>query len=196
MRPLALAITGGIGAGKSAALAAFARQGVPTASSDEIVHRLLASDEEVARAIRERYGKGILLPGGGVDRRGLGQVVFADPDELRWLEALLHPRVRCEYAAWRGSLARLPTPPAVCVVEVPLLYETGAETGFDGVVAITAPPEVCAARACVPPDDRAKRLLPDEEKVRRANYAYVNDGTLDELDRFVRSVLAELAERG
>jgi dephospho-CoA kinase len=80
----------------------------------------------------------------------------------------------------------------VVVVEVPLLYETGGETRFDRVVAITAPPEVRAARARVAPDGREERLLSDEEKVRRADFAYVNDGSLEELDAFVGSVVERL----
>ena len=78
------------------------------------------------------------------------------------------------------------------MVEVPLLYETGGETRFDRVVAITAPSEVRAARARVAPDGREGRLLSDEEKVRRADFAYVNDGSLDELDAFVESVVERL----
>jgi dephospho-CoA kinase len=72
-----------------------------------------------------------------------------------------------------------------------LLYETGGEVRFDAVVVITAPPEVRAARREVP-DDRERRLLPEEEKIRRADYAYVNNGTLDELDAFVADVVARV----
>ncbi len=196
MRPLAVAITGGIGAGKSAALAAFARRGVPTASSDQIVHRLLAEDGDVSEAVRGRYGVRVLDDDGRIDRKRLGAIVFADSAELAWLETLLHPRVQREYVAWRERLAGLPDPPRVCVVEVPLLFETGGERRFDAVVTVTAADEVRAARTRVPPDDRGKRLLPEEEKVRRADYAYANDGSLDELDRFVATVLTELEARG
>ena len=186
-RPLAVAITGGIGAGKSTALEAFARRGIPTRSSDEIVHRLLREDKEVRAAVDERFG-----PGVADDRSTLAALVFRDPDALDWLEALLHPRVVREYGAWREELGRGSDPPRVVVVEVPLLYETGGETRFDRVVAITAPPEVRAARARVAPDGREERLLPDEEKMRRADFAYVNDGSLEELDAFVGSVVERL----
>jgi len=190
-RPVTVAITGGIGAGKTEALRAFARHGAAVASSDEIVHRLLGDDDEVKRAISERFGPGVLDGSGEVDRAALGRVVFVDRAELDWLEALLHPRVVREYGAWREELGRRPDPPRAAVAEVPLLYETGGETRFDKVVVITAPPEVRAARVTVA-DAREERLLPDEEKVRRADFAYVNDGSLDDLDRFVAGVLDRL----
>ncbi len=187
-----MALTGGIGAGKSEALAAFGRHGAATCSSDEIVHRLLREDGRVQRAVVERFGPDVLGPDGSVDRGAIAGVVFAEPTELSWLEGTLHPLVRAEYEAWRDALAGRSEPPALCVVEVPLLYETGAESRFDRVVAITAPPEVRSARSRVTPDRRAQRLLPDEEKVRRADFSYVNTGTLADLDAFVGGVVAEL----
>ena len=190
-RPLAVAITGGIGAGKSAALEAFARRGIPTRSSDEIVHRLLDEDEDVRREVVDRFGPQVLDGSGAIDRAARARVVFADREALEALEALLHPRVVREYTAWREELGRRPDPPRAAVVEVPLLYETGGEARFDKVVVITAPPEVRAARTEVA-DAREERLLPDEEKIRRADFAYVNDGSLDALDRFVGEVLEQL----
>ena len=192
-RPLAVAITGGIGAGKSEALRAFARHGADVLSSDEIVHRLLRDDPDVRRAMVERFGPEVVGRDGVVDRGAVARIVFADDEQLRWLEALLHPRVVRTYMTWRDDLARRADAPALCVVEVPLLYETGGEERFDAVVAITAPEEVRAARSpFATHDDRARRLLPDAEKVRRADFAYVNDGSLEELDAFVQRVLAEL----
>lgn len=191
-RPLAVAVTGGIGAGKSEALAAFARHGAAVVSSDEIVHRLLRGDDEVREALLGRFGERILDEAGQIDRAAIAQLVFADRDALAWLEGLLHPRVVHEYLEWREALGRLPDPPAVCATEVPLLYEVGGETRFDAVVVITAPPELRAARSSVVRDERGERLIPDEEKVRRADFAYVNDGTLDELDAFVAGVLERL----
>jgi dephospho-CoA kinase len=106
---------------------------------------------------------------------------------------LLHPRVAEEYGAWLEELSRRPDPPAIAVSEIPLLFEAGREAAFDRVVVVTAPPELRASRSRVAQDGRAARLLPDEEKVRRADFTYVNDGTLEELDAFVASVLARLA---
>lgn len=191
-KPLAVAITGGIAAGKSEALAAFGRLGAAVISSDEIVHRLLREDEGVRRALLARFGERILDEAGQIDRKAVAEIVFADPEALAWLEALLHPLVVAEYLDWREALRRLPQPPALCVTEVPLLYEVGGDSRFDAVVVITASADVRARRRAAPADDRTERLLPDEEKVRRADFAFVNDGSLTELRRFVAGVVEEL----
>jgi dephospho-CoA kinase len=189
---VAVAVTGGIGAGKSEALRAFARHGAAVVSSDEIVHELLRSDEEVLAAVRERFGESVFGPDGAIDRARVAEVVFGDELELAWLEQLLHPRVVAGYLRWREELARLPDPPAVSVTEVPLLYEVGGDARFDAVVVITASPGVRVSRQIRPLQDRERRLLPDEDKVARADFAYVNDGSLDELDRFVSEVVEKL----
>jgi dephospho-CoA kinase len=194
-RPLAVAITGGVGAGKSEALKAFARHGAATLSSDEIVHRLLREDEEVKAAVVERLGAGVLDGSGDIDRAAVGRIVFADRAELEWLERLLHPRVTRAYIEWRDELARRPDPPALCVTEVPLLYEAGGESRFGAVVVVTAPAGVRARRSAAARDGRSKRLLPDEEKAARADFAYVNDGSLAELDAWVAGVVEELEAR-
>jgi dephospho-CoA kinase len=193
---VAVAVTGGIGAGKSEALKAFARQGAAVVSSDEIVHGLLRSDEAVQAAVRERWGDSVFGQDGAVDRAQVAEVVFSNPAELEWLEALLHPRVVASYLTWRERLAELPDPPAVSVTEVPLLYEVGGEARFDAVVVVTASPEVRISRQIGPMEDREQRLIPDDEKVARADFAYVNDGSLEELDSFVADVMAKLSSEG
>jgi dephospho-CoA kinase len=191
-RPIAVAITGGIGAGKSEALKAFARHGAATVSSDEIVHHLLRRPE-VRDAVVARMGHGVVSPAGELDRGALATVVFNDRDALAWLEELLHPLVSAEYLQWREQLAELPDAPSISVTEVPLLYETGGDARFDKVVVITAPSKLRRARSEVTMDDREARLIPDAEKVQRADFAFKNTGSLEELDAFVRSVLAELS---
>ena len=151
-------------------------------SADDIVHRLIAEDPEVRAALGERFGT--------TDRPGIAEIVFEDRAELEWLEQLLHPRVRAEYAAWLDSLDDSSD---VAVAEIPLLYETGGERLFDKVVVVTAPEEVRAARRPGQPvAQRSGRLIPDDEKVRRADFAFVNDGSLAELEAFVARVLEEL----
>jgi dephospho-CoA kinase len=179
MRPLTVAVTGGIGAGKSEALKAFARRGVPTLSADEVVHRLIAGDVEVRAALEQRFGT--------THRARIAEIVFADADQLAWLESLLHPRVRRATEDWLAGLDA-----EVAATEIPLLFETGGEGRFDAVVVITAPEDVRAARAPQARDTRNQRLIPDEEKVARADFAYVNDGALDDLDAFVGRVLERL----
>ena len=180
-RPLAVALTGGVAAGKSEALAAFARYGAATASSDAIVHELLSGDEEVREAIRARWGEDAVG-----DRSRIGEIVFRDPAELEWLEQLLHPRVARAQRAWLEGVEA-----PLAVIEIPLLYETGGERRFDAVVVVTAPRELRETRR-PPLDSRATRLLSDEEKVRRADFSYVNDGSLEDLDRFVAGVVERL----
>jgi dephospho-CoA kinase len=190
---VAIAVTGGIGAGKSEALRAFARHGAAVISSDEIVHGLFRSDEDVRAAVRERFGDGVFGPEGQIDRGRIADIVFADPEELDWLERLLHPRVIAAYLRWRDALAGRPDPPAVCVTEVPLLYEVGGDTSFDAVVVISAAPDVRVSRQVRPMQDRERRLIPDEEKLSRADFSYVNDGSLEELDQFVSEVVEKLS---
>ena len=189
--PVAVAITGGIGAGKSEALKAFARHGAATVSSDEIVHHLLRRPE-VRESVVARMGHGIVSPEGEIDRGALATVVFNDREALVWLEELLHPLVTAEYLQWREQLAELPHAPRVSVTEVPLLYETGGDARFDKVVVITAPSKLRKARSVVATEDREARLLPDAEKVQRADFSFKNTGSIEELDAFVKSVMAEI----
>ena len=192
-RPIAVAITGGIGAGKSEALHAFRKAGAATVSSDEIVHHLLRSNPDVKEAIvaRARRRRPRRRRRRSTGER-VGEIVFGDRAKLDFLEQLLHPLVSAEYLRWREQLGELPNPPQVCVTEVPLLYETGGDKRFDKVVVITAPAKLREQRRRVARDDRDQRLLPDKEKVKRADFAYVNTGTLEELDAWVAGVMREL----
>jgi dephospho-CoA kinase len=184
-RPLAVALTGGIAAGKSEALRAFARYGAAVISSDDVVHRLYREDEGLKSTLRERWGERVFRDG-EVDRAEIGRIVFSDRAELAWLESKLHPRVRAATEEWLAEQTS-----DVAVAEIPLLFETGGEARFDRVVVVTAPSEMRAARR----EDvtvREDRLVPEEEKLRRADFRYVNDGSLEELDAFVAGVLEEL----
>jgi dephospho-CoA kinase len=192
-RLLAIAITGGIAAGKSEALSAFERRGAAVASADAIVHRVYLEDDELKSLLRERWGDGVFDAQGEVDRAAIAAIVFADSGELDWLEGVLHPRVVRAQEQWLAALRARPDPPALVVVEIPLLFETGGEARFDKVVALTAAPEVRAERRGGALESRESRLIPDEEKLRRADFAYVNDGSLEALDAFVAGVVEELA---
>jgi dephospho-CoA kinase len=184
-RPLAVALTGGIAAGKSEALRAFERHGAAVISSDDVVHRLYREDGGLRAALRERWGEPVFRDG-EIDRQAIGRIVFADRAELAWLESELHPRVRAATDEWLAAQTA-----DVAVAEIPLLFETGGQDRFDRVVVLTAPPEVREARRGGVAD-REERLVPEEEKVRRADYSFVNDGSLEELDAFVAGVLEEL----
>lgn len=184
-RPLAVALTGGIAAGKSEALHAFARHGAAVISTDDVVHRLYREDDGLQAALRAHWGERVFHEG-AVDRKEIGRIVFSDRAELAWLESELHPRVRAATDAWLAEQTA-----DVAVAEIPLLFETGGEARFDHVVVVTAPPEVREARRGTV-KEREDRLVPEEEKLRRADFTYVNDGSLEELDAFVAGVLEEL----
>jgi len=178
-RPVAVAITGGIGAGKSEALAAFRRHGAATLSADDVVHDLIGADESVRAALQARFGT--------VERSEIADIVFRDGTQLAWLEQLLHPLVRARTQAW---LEQVEAP--VAAVEIPLLYETGGERRFDKVLVVTAPPALRRGRSAVAGGSREDRLIPDAEKAARADYVYENSGSLGELDAFVAAVIADL----
>jgi len=144
----------------------------------------------VRRELVERFGSEVIGED-GADRAKIAQIVFGDENQLEWLEELLHPRVVQENLVWRDEVAARPEPPALTVTEVPLLYETGADDRFDKVVVITAPRELRQERRPLT-DTREDRLLPEKQKIALADFAYVNDGTLEELDAFVADVIAKL----
>ena len=152
--PLTIGLTGGIAAGKSEALAAFERLGAATISSDAVVHELLDSEPLLSR-VTERWGEDV-APAGRVDRARVGEIVFADPDELKWLEGQIHPLVGERIGSWLGSLG---TDVGVAVVEVPLLFEGEMAPVFDTTVAVVTADEVRRARA----DARGHTLVGERE---------------------------------
>lgn len=188
---LTIGLTGGIAAGKSEALAAFERLGAATISSDAVVHELLDAEPLLGR-VTERWGEGI-APGGRVDRAKVGEVVFADPEELSWLEAQIHPLVGERIGSWLGSL---PAGTEFAVVEVPLLFESEMEPVFDTTVAVVTSDEVrrsrAEARGHALVDEREARQLAQHEKAARAEHVIENDGTLEQLERRLSALLAKL----
>ncbi len=188
-RPLTIGLTGGIAAGKSEALAAFERLGAATISSDAVVHELLGTEPLLSR-LAERWGEDV-VPDGTVDRGRIGSIVFADPGELEWLEAQIHPLVGERIGSW---LAALPDEAGVAVVEVPLLFESGMEEVFDTTVAVIATDEVrrerAAGRGHTLVDEREARQLAQAEKATRAEHVVENDGSVEDLEREL-SVLIE-----
>jgi dephospho-CoA kinase len=190
--PLTIGLTGGIAAGKSEALAAFGRLGAATLSSDAVVHDLLEG-EPLRAELAERWGREVAPEGAPTDRGRIGGIVFADPDELMWLELTIHPLVGAETAAW---IAGLPAETAVAVIEVPLLFEGGREAVFDTTVSIVAAEEVrrerAAARGHALVDAREARQLTQEEKAERAEHVIVNDGSIADLEAALSALLAKL----
>lgn len=184
-------LTGGIGAGKSEALAAFERAGAATLSTDQVTHDLL-DDDEVRAELVARWGPTV-APGGNVDREKVGEIVFEDRDELDWLESVLHPRVGAHVVVWRQNLG---PEVDIAVVEVPLLFESAMEGAFDATVAVTADDGIRDARlrerGQAGLEGREARQLDQAEKERRADHVIRNDASLQELDREVNELIEQL----
>lgn len=192
--PPFIGLTGGIGAGKSEALAAFERQGAATLSTDRVAHDLL-EDDEVRAALVDRWGEEV-APNGVVDRDRVSEIVFNDRDELAWLEGVTHPRVGAHVLEWRQNLG---PDVRVAVVEVPLLFEAAMEDAFDATVAVIADDELRDARLRERGQGglagREERQLDQEEKSRRADHVIRNDSSLEELESEVRKLIEELSEK-
>jgi dephospho-CoA kinase len=187
-------LTGGLGAGKSTALSALERLGAATLSTDAVVHELYET-AEVRDAVVGRWGADV-APGGVVDRSAVARRAFATPEDRRWLEELLWPKVGERVAAFREEALAAKPPPRAAVVETPLLFEAGLDGMYDATIAIVADEEVRARRAGArgheAVDERASRQLPQEEKARRATFVVRNDGTVDELERRLSDILGKL----
>lgn len=193
--PLCLGLTGGIGSGKSAALDAFARRGAAVLSSDAVVHRLY-EDPVIVDAVRARFGDAVIDPAGRVDRAVLGPLAFAEDDGLAFLESILHPRIGPVREEWiREQRGRSPRP-SLLVCEVPLLFEVGLAEHFDAVLVVTASDPVRRMRVEGRGqhfDDRRAHQMDEDAKVAAADEAYVNDGSLDDLQAWVDDVMSRYA---
>ena len=186
-----IGLTGGIGAGKSETLAAFERLGAATLSTDRVTHELL-DDDQVRAALIERWGPEV-APGDGVDRNRVGEIVFSDPDELAFLEGVLHPRVGVHVLDWRQNLG---AEVEVAVVEVPLLFEAAMEGAFDATVAVVAGDEIREARLRERGqpglEGREGRQLNQGEKERRADHVIRNEGSIEELESKVSELIDQI----
>jgi dephospho-CoA kinase len=189
-------LTGGIGSGKSTALAALERLGAAVLSTDRVVHELYES-AEVRDAVVERFGREVAA-NGSVDRAALARAAFASDEGRRWLEQLLWPRVGERMVAWREELEHRSQRPRAAVVEVPLLFEAGMEGAFDATIAVIADEGLRAERASGRGhdalDERLARQLSQQEKAHRATYVVTNDGDEAELEAKLSTVLGRLEQ--
>jgi dephospho-CoA kinase len=197
-------LTGGMGAGKSTALAALQRLGAAVQSSDALVHELYTSDASLRDAVVERWGEHV-APGGVVDRSAVAEHAFASDEERKWLEGQLWPLVGARVASWLQQV-RSSEPvagedgvvrPRAAVVEVPLLFEAGLESIYDATIAVVSDEALRRRRADMRghalADERAARQLSQEEKARRATFVVKNDGSERDLQRELSSVLDKLS---
>ncbi|HET9718975.1 MAG TPA: dephospho-CoA kinase [Solirubrobacteraceae bacterium] len=187
-------LTGGIGSGKSTALAALERLGCAVLSTDAVVHELYESPDVIA-AVRERFGTDI-APDGPVDRSLLAERAFATPEARQWLEQLLWPRVGRRMWEWKAGAEAAQPPPRAIVVEVPLLFESGMNHGFDATIAVIADEGLRGRRAerrgHRALNERAARQLSQQEKAARSTYVVVNDGAIPELEQKLSAVLDKM----
>lgn len=162
-----LGLTGSVGMGKSTAAGMLRRLGVPVHDADAAVHRLLAKGGGAVAAVEEAF------PGvrreGAIDRKALGARVFGNPEALRRLEAILHPKVRAETEAWLQRQRRRRVP--LVVLDVPLLFEGGDLARYDAVVVVSAPGFVQRARVLRRPgmtEERYRQILPNSSRIGRS----------------------------
>lgn len=163
-------------------------------STDRVVHELYCTDEVVA-AVRQRFGPSMVRDG-AVDRGAVARAAFATPEDRDWLETLLWPRVEERMVAWRSEVSTAADPPRAAVVEVPLLFESGMEGAFDATIAVVAGEDLRAERAGARGHEalaeRSARQLSQEEKAHRATYTVVNEGTVEDLESKLSSLLEML----
>ena len=198
-RPPVIGLTGTIGAGKSTALAAFARHGCAVLDADAVVHDLYGT-ARVRDTVVARLGPGVLGRDGAIDRSAVARAIFADDDLRTWLEELIHPLVHDEAVAWRDAALAADPPPRAVVEEVQLLFEGDRVDGYDRTVVVTAAPEIRRGRLVARGRleglaAREARLLPEALKAERADDVIVNDGDVAALDRAVAAYLDRIAPR-
>ncbi len=193
---MVLGLTGSIGMGKTTAGLAFRRLGVPVHDADAEVHRLLAGDAVLIARIAAAFRTALV--DGRVDRRLLGRAVFGDAVALERLEAIIHPAVRTTHRRFLARMARARM--RLCVLDIPLLFETGGEALCDRIAVTSAPFRIQKARVLRRAGMTAERLdavlerqLPDRDKRRRADFVIPTGLGRDVAFRAVRDIVASLA---
>jgi dephospho-CoA kinase len=189
-------LTGGMGSGKSTALAALRRLGAEVLSSDAVVHELYEG-AQLRDAVVARFGAEV-APEGVVDRAAVARRAFATPEDRAWLEGVVWPLVGARVAEWLEQVRATRPAPRAAVVEVPLLFEADLDQLYDATIAVVAEESVrqqrAAARGHELVDERAARQLSQREKAQRATFVVHNDSTEEELEQELSAVLGKLGE--
>ena len=200
-------MTGGIAAGKSVVGEMFAALGAHVIQADEISHQLMQPGQAVYREVVAHFGAEILNPDGGVNRARLAELAFSSkPSRVQELNQIVHPAVIRREEEWMEQVSQR-DPQAVAMVEAALILEAGMATGLDRLVVVTCRPEQRIerwARRLNVDEETARRevtrrmaaQLPDEEKIKAADYVVDNSGSLDETRRQVKKIYAELLAGG
>lgn len=200
---LRVALTGGIGTGKTSVLARWRGRGVPVLEADALAHAIIAPGTPGAAAVHDRFGASVMTADGVVDRSRLGALVFADPVARRDLEAIIHPGVQQQIDQWMDKVAR--SGAALAVVEIPLLFETGRQGDFARVVVTTCDREEQVRRVVArgATESEARRRiaaqLPLDVKERGAHHVIRTSGSLAETaaraDEVIERLEAEAADQ-
>ena len=183
-RAVIVGLTGGIASGKSTVAAMLADLGAEIVDADEIAHDIEKPGRPAYREIADRFGRDVLLPDGRIDRARLGRLVFADAQARGDLERITHPRIRTLIVERVADALKRQVSPVV--VDIPLLFESGGEYGFDGVMLVYAPEPVqqrrLMARDHLDVEEAQQRIatqLPIAEKESRATWVIDNGAGLD-----------------
>ncbi|MFQ5647567.1 MAG: dephospho-CoA kinase [bacterium] len=193
-----IGLTGNIGCGKSLVAGIMKERGLPVIDADRLAREAVEPDEPAWRDILKLFGQEILLPGGQLDRKRLGTIIFADRKKRELLNGIVHPRV-WEKQSRLIKRIRQDSPEALIVLNVPLLMETGQDRSMDKVVVVAASRENCLKRIIsrdrLTPEEAQQRFdsqMPLEEKIASADFVIRNNGTEEEVVFQVDSILAVL----
>lgn len=196
---LIIGLTGSIGMGKSETLKMFARLGLPVYDADAAVHALYEPGGAAVEPVEKAF-PGVTVDG-RIDRERLSKLVVGRPDEMKKLEAIVHPLVGGAQLGFLDKAARSGAP--MVVVDIPLLYETGGEKRVDIVVVVSAPYDIQKTRVLERPgmtEEKFEGILakqvPDAEKRARADYVIETDKGLEHAFREVKAMIADIERRG
>lgn len=191
-----VALTGGMGCGKSLALQFFGELGWETLSADTVNHEIYKTNKEFKAGLQERWGLKVFDADGCIDRRAVAGIVFSDPGELEWLNAVLHPMIRAHAGECFAAKPRHDH-----LFEVPLLYETGWDKHYDAVVCIWSSPGIVRERLHgrglddTEIDRRMEFQMPADEKLARADFGLINNGSPDELYEQCQELSKQIKEK-
>lgn len=178
-RPLQVGITGGIGSGKSLVCRIFMALGAPVYDADSQARRLMTTDKALIEQIKSEFGPLSYRPDGSLNRAHISQLTFGNPERLRKLNGLVHPKVAFDYAEWSARNLRHP----YVLREAALLYESGSYTSVDKMIVVSAPEGLRIQRTISRDPQRTKADIrkimesqwPESEKIKRADYVINND---------------------
>jgi dephospho-CoA kinase len=192
-------LTGGIASGKSTFAGALRARGAPVVDADALARAVMALHSPTEARILEAFGPRAVLPGGGIDRRWLGDLVFRNPEARRRLEAITHPAIRDLMLQEVGRLQQ--DGHALAFYDVPLLYEVGLDAALDSVVVVWTPRAVQLERLTrrdglnpIEAEARLAAQLPIDEKAARADFVVENQGPPEALGSKADALLADLRQ--